>query len=131
MTREEGRQKERNFRTGFKKIMKWLSGFVALSILVYFFMGVYIEGNRQKGLKNSKELLSAINISSVLPWESDNYNIIAVVNCDDENIFLKKNESIGSEMSGCIVHLAENVVVEKSFYKLKPNARLKLKIINE
>lgn len=121
---KEAREKERVVKEKIRNIMKWISGAIALSILIYVSMSVYIEGNQRKGLESSNQLFSTIAVGAPLPWESKDNKVIAVVSCDDKKIFLKKNDSIGSEISGCKIHLAKDIEIIKSFYKLKPDARL-------
>ncbi len=111
-------------KQGFKSFMKWLSGLIGIAILVTVSMNVYIEGNKQKGINNSQVLFESMTIGTELPWTTEDNKIVAVIECENEKIFLSKSQSIGSEAIGCEYHLARDVEILISYYSLKPEARL-------
>ena len=128
--REEGRQKEKKFKEKARDVVAWLSGLIALTILLVVFVNVFIAGNRDKGLEESRNLISGIEVISDLPWGSDDHKIIAVIECNNEEIFVKYNQSVGEEAMGCIIHIVKDVKIIESFYRFQPKARLEF-IITE
>ena len=130
-TREESREKEKKFKETAKDIVQWLSGAIALGILVFVTMSVVIEGNRVNGLKNAEKALSEITIGEELPWTSLENRTWAVIECNSEKYFVSKihNAFTSDEIIGCTIYLAKDVEILASSFKFVDIGKIIIKPI--
>ncbi|MBP6976416.1 hypothetical protein KBB42_02385 [Candidatus Dojkabacteria bacterium] len=127
MKREEIREKERIIKEKAKNVVKWMSGLIALGILVFVTMSVVIEGNRISGLRDSKNAINQMSLGEKLPWTSFENKTLAVVDCGVENKYFvtKLNKVFPTDkIENCTVYLAQDVEIKASYYPLRDIGRI-------
>ncbi len=69
------------------------------------------KANREYGLANAQRIYESMTLQGNLPWTTDDYKLIAVIDCGDRKIFVESQQTFGSEILNCSYFVAQNVEI--------------------
>lgn len=117
-----------------QKMRKWQVVFlyVGISILLLVLLTGYTKAKmgwiQEDGGILAEELFSTMIEGDTLPWNSTEGEFLAVIQCDkNPPIFINENDSVGSEVSGCIIHLAKGTEIVFASKLFKTEGIIKFK----